>query len=380
MNFWKMKTPDIVINGSGSIKFLDEILDDNNKKRPFIVIDNKLKETKFFYDICEKLAKYDSFFWSDFTTDPLESSMEEGSKRYISHKADSIIAIGGGSAIDSAKIIGLLGETKFTLEDCYRCKSTKESFPFFVSVPTTCGTGAESSPYAIVSNNSIPKKIAIEREFFIPSVVILDPDSLKSLEKKFIAATSFDTLIHSIELHTAKTSNNLVRIQTRGSLLSLGKYMEAAIFERSSEALEGLQNIAFTARLLYPRTGLSIAHGIAHPLGAFTGIHHGMAVSLVMPEVIRFNKEASPGLFDEVADILGISKLGSEGIAIWIEKVLKLSGIIECLKNQLKNKDIDIKKIANHAMKSSNIRSNPRDIKSVKELEEILEKSLFLIK
>lgn len=380
MEFWRMKTPDIVVNGRGSIQAIDKILGNSNKKNPFVVVDSKVKGTKFFDDFYKIVSKYNSFFWSNFTTDPSEESVKDGAEAYISHKADSLIAVGGGSAIDAGKLIGILGKNRYSLDECYASKKVEEKFPFFICVPTTCGTGAESSPYAIVSDTSIPKKNAIEREFFIPSAVILDPDSILSLEKKFIAATSLDTLIHTIEVHTARTSNSLVRIQTRGSLLSLGKYMEQAIFERDYEALECLQNTAFTSRLLYPRTGLSIAHGIAHPLGAYTGMHHGMAVALVMPEVIRYNQSACPGLFEEIAELLGLYQPDAEGIAIWIEKLLEFSGIIDDTRHKLNKMTFNVDEIAKHAMKSSNIKSNPRDVESVYQLEEIIRKSFYLCK
>ncbi|EPY2275629.1 iron-containing alcohol dehydrogenase [Clostridium sporogenes] len=95
-----------------------------------------------------------------------------------------------------------------------------KKFPYFIAIPATCGTGAESSPYAIIKDKDIPKKKTMERAFFIPKAVILDVDSLNTLDKKFRVATALDTLVHILEVHTSTTANNLIRINTRGALLS----------------------------------------------------------------------------------------------------------------------------------------------------------------
>lgn len=364
-----MKTPNFVYSGPNSIEKLSNLIPAyiNNI---FVVVDKNIILTKFWEKTIKILKNYNVIYWDGFSSDPDIKEIEDGAAIYKKHSPQCLIAIGGGSAIDGAKVIGLLGKEK---------DSDTNNFPYFIAVPTTCGTGAESSPYAIIKDSSHNKKKAIEKDYFIPNGVILDVKSLETLPKEYRAATALDTLVHMIEVHTAPTSNELTRISTRGSLISFGKSFEQAIFNNNEEALESLLYIAFTTRLLYPRTGLSIAHSLAHPLGAYSGIHHGMIVSLLMPEVIRFNHDANPLLFKETASLLGNMDNGLE-LASWFEQTLNKTGIYNTIKHQMKNTQLNIDDICAQALESSNIKSNPKIVSSVKDLEKILILTLEKIK
>lgn len=379
MNIWKMNVPNSVCNGPNSVKKLVNLIP-KSIKNVFVVIDKNIESTDFSKKIKELLKDYNVVYWSNFNSDPSIEEIIDGAKNYREHNTQCLIALGGGSAIDGAKAIGLLGENYFpNIEKCFEPGNSNENFPYFIAIPTTCGTGAESSPYAIIKNNSMYKKMTMKRDFFIPKGVILDVKSLKTLSKQYRAATALDTLVHMIEVHTAKTSNELVRINTRGSLVSFGQSFEEAIFNNNEEALESLLYIAFTTRLLYPGTGLSIAHSIAHPLGAYSGLHHGMIVSLLMPEVIRFNESSSSALFDEAAFLFKNMNSGLE-LASWIEDVLERTGIYNIAKSKFENAALDIDDICSQALASSNVKSNPRKISSSKDIENILNLVLQKIK
>lgn len=379
MNIWKMNVPNYVYNGPNSGEDLINLIPEN-MKNIFVVIDKNIESTNFSKKIKELLKDYNVVYWSNFNSDPSIEEIIDGAKNYREHSTECLIALGGGSAIDGAKAIGLLGENYFpNIEKCFEPENSNEKFPYFIAIPTTCGTGAESSPYAIIKNNSIYKKMTMKRDFFIPKGVILDVKSLKTLSSQYRAATALDTLVHMIEVHTAKTSNELVRINTRGSLVSFGQSFEEAIFNNNEEALESLLYIAFTTRLLYPGTGLSIAHSIAHPLGAYSGLHHGMTVSLLMPEVIRFNESSNPELFNEAAFLFNNMDNGLE-LASWIEDVLERTGIYSIAKSKFENAELDIDNICSQALASSNVKSNPRKISSSKDIENILNLVLEKIK
>lgn len=375
MKPWKLTVPNIVYSGSGSIEKIQELIPKNTKNL-FIVIDKNVEYTPFGKKVAKLLEKYVTFFWNEFSSDPSEEEILNAVKFYKKHKPECLIAIGGGSAIDAAKVIGLLGENYPYSENIFMDSTNKiEDFPYFIAVPTTCGTGAESSPYAVIKNNKFCKKNTIEKDFFIPKGVILDPDSLDSLAQEYRAATALDTLVHMLEVHTATTSEELVRIGTRGSLLSFGNSFEKAIFDNDKKALESLLYISFTTRLLYPRTGLSIAHSLAHPLGAYTNLHHGMVVAILMPEVIRFNENSCPHFFNEAAFLLKNINSGSE-IASWIESILNKTGIYNIAKNSIKNANLNLDDIFAQTLKSSNMKSNPRKVMGKEDLKNLLNKVL----
>lgn len=374
MKAWKLAVPHIIYSGSGSIENIQKTIP-KNVKSLFIVMDKNIENTPFGQKIKILLKEYSVFLWNDFSSDPSEEEILCGIKYYEKHNSECIIAIGGGSAIDAAKVIGLFGNNYPHTNDLFsEYDNNKESFPYFIAVPTTCGAGAESSPYAIIKNNRLYKKSAIERDFFIPKAVILDSNSLNSLSRNYKAATALDTLVHMLEVHTAINSEELVRIGTRGSLLSFGNNFEKGVFDNNSKALESLLYISFTARLLYPRTGLSIAHSLAHPLGAYTGLHHGMVVSILMPEVIRYNEVSCPHLFKEAASLVKNMNSGSE-LASWIEYILNKTGIYDIARLSIANSKLNLDDIFNQTLKSSNMKSNPRVVNGKEDLKDIVDKT-----
>jgi len=379
MSLWHINTPSIIFDGVGSIDNLNSIIP-KNISNIFLVIDPTVYKSDFGLKVIRQLKNYKTEIFNDFTSDPDEHSVLEGANLYKSSKSECIIAVGGGSAIDAAKMIGMLGENNFKLESYFNNENNRnEKFPFFVAIPTTCGTGAESSPYSVIKNITIPCKRTIKRSFFIPIAVILDPQSLISLTTEYTAATALDTLCHIIEVHTASTSNDLVRITTRGSLSTFGKYFNEAIYNNNLVAKGNLLYTAFTSRLLYPGTGLSAAHSLAHPFGTYMGLHHGMTVSMIIPEVIRFNECCCSEYLKEAAILLDNSLKDGFDIANWIHNIIVTSGLREIIKEKLKGKTIPIDIICKQAMGSSNLDSNSRKINNVNELKKILERSLYKI-
>lgn len=367
---WNMITPKRLISGRGSVSFFPELLKELNLEKSFVVVDSKVKEANFgkqFSEICEN-----SF--EDFGTNPTFSQVNNGALFFRENKCDSIIAVGGGSAIDLAKVIGLVAANGGIAEDYFQGKKAKIQPVPIVAIPTTCGTGAESSPFTVIMSPDVPKKRGIESSFLMPTVVILDPDSLVSLDKVMIAATGMDAFTHILESHVSRKATALTRIVSKGLLCSVRESLEKALEDKDISALETLQSIAFTARLLYPRTGLSIAHALSHPLGAFTGIHHGLAVVMFLEASMKFNLPSCSDSFQEAERVMGFSCDGE--LMLWIRSIIDESGMRTEISNHLSLfHDLPIKRIASEALQSSNISSNPREI-GLAEICEIINESL----
>jgi len=326
---WNMATPRKLISGRGSISYLPELLKDMNLEQPFMVIDPKFKQS----DFGSRLSDFHGNSFDNFGTNPTFSQVNDGRFLFRKGKYDSIIAVGGGSAIDLAKVIGLTAANGGVAEDYFEGKKVKIQPVPIVAIPTTCGTGAESSPFAVIMNPDIPKKRGIESVFLMPTAVILDPESLISLDKVMIAATGMDALTHILESHISRKATALTRIVSKGLLCSVRESLEKAVAKKDISALETLQSIAFTARLLYPRTGLSIAHALSHPLGAFTGIHHGLAVAVFLETSIKFNMPDCRESFQEAERVMGFPR--SDGLLSWIRLIIEESGIEEEISSHL---------------------------------------------
>lgn len=367
---WNMTTPKKLISGKGSVSFLSELLKEFDIEKPFVVIDPKVKKANFG----KQLPEFCENSFDDFGTNPTFSQVNDGALLFRKDKYNSIIAVGGGSAIDLAKVVGLTAANGGVAEDYFQGKKAEIQPVPVVAIPTTCGTGAESSPFAVIMNPDVPKKRGIESIFLMPTAVILDPDSLVSLDKVMIAATGMDAFTHILESHVSRKATALTRIVSKGLLCSVRESLEKAIKYKDISALETLQSIAFTARLLYPRTGLSIAHALSHPLGALTGMHHGLAVAMFLEASMKFNLPSCSDSFHEAERVMGFS-CGGELLS-WICSIIEESGMRTEISNCLSSfHGLPVEKIASEALQSSNIPSNPREI-GLAETCEIINESL----
>lgn len=371
---WNMTTPKRLISGKGSVSYLPKLLDEMKLEQPFVVIDPKVEESDFGKNLVSIMGSCDKPF-NSFGTNPTFLQVNDGMLLFSKRRYDSIIAIGGGSAIDLAKVIGLVAANGGIAEDYFQGRKA-DSMPVpLLAIPTTCGTGAESSPFAVIMDPGVPKKRGIENIFLMPTAVILDPESLVSLTKVMAMATGMDAFTHILESHISRNATALTRIVSKGLLCSIREPLERANEKKDIMALETLQSIAFTARLLYPRTGLSIAHALSHPLGAFTNMHHGLAVVVFLEESMKFNFSACGDSFGEAAVAMGFPHAAGSLLS-WISLVVQNSGMAEMISNHLLAfTDLPIEKIASEALQSSNISSNPRTI-GLEEACEIVKKSL----
>lgn len=368
---WNMTTPKKVISGIGSVSYLPELLREMNLRNPFVVIDPKVKEA----DFGKRLMGFAKKSFDGFETNPTFSQVSDGLHLFSENDYDSIIVVGGGSAIDLAKVIGLTAANGGKAEEYFQGKKADVQSVPIIAIPTTCGTGAESSPFAVIMDSSIPKKRGIESVFFMPTAVILDSEALISLDSVMIAATGMDAFTHILESHISKKATVLTRIVSKGLLCSIREPLEKALNEKDALALEALQSIAFTARLLYPRTGLSIAHALSHPLGAFTGLHHGLAVVTFLETSMKYNVSACRDSFREAGRMVGFSS--DDDLFSWLRLFIKESGMAEKISNHLVVYDnLPIERIASEALQSSNIPSNPRKI-GLSETCEIINESLL---
>lgn len=371
---WNISTPKRLIAGGGSIDHLPHLLNELQLQTPFVVIDPLVKESKFGYKALGFLKSFNCQIITNSGSNPTFSHVRSGLEKFDNWGHDAIIAIGGGSTIDLAKVIGLVAANGGQPEDYFHGKKALRAPVPLIAVPTTCGTGSEGSPYSVIMDTSIPKKRGLESPLLMPVAVILDHESLLSLDRIMIAATGIDAFSHILESHLSRKATALTRIFSRGLLYSIRESLEKAVFERDLSALENLHSIAFTARLLYPRTGLSIAHVLSHPFGAYTNIHHGLAVVIFLEASLMYNLPYCEELVRDAEAAMGLVHKHTS-LFSWLSSIIRNSGMEKVLIEALPLYDLPIEKIAADALQSSNIPSNPREIQ-VQNACDIIRKSL----
>jgi len=372
---WQFATPKYLIAGNGVGVSLPNYLRKQQVTKVFIVVDSNLIKTNPYAKKIIKKIDVTYKLFDSFSTNPTTEQVNEAVRQYKNFQPDGVVVIGGGSAIDLAKATILTSLNGGVVEDYLSGKKGDKPFPPFVILPTTCGTGSEASPYAVITDPKLKRKRGIENYNFLPLLVIMDTLLLESLDKTMVAATAIDALAHVMESFISRKANEITKSSARGLFIGLRENIENAALYKSKNALGNMLNVAFSSRLLYPRTGLTIAHALSHPLGAHTNIHHGLAVSFFIPVSFEFNYGACKKSMDEALSLLDFKNL--KEFVQWFIDFSDDSGIRTAIKIHLSKFDLPIKTMVKDAMESSNIPSNPKMVVQ-KDLEKIIRDSLKL--
>ncbi len=316
---------------------LTELKDEYNKKRAFIVTDKFLYESGFTNKITDRLTELGivSEVYSKVAPDPTLACAREGAKLMEDFRPDVIIAIGGGSPMDAAKIMWVLYEhPEANFEDMAAdfmdIRKRIYKFPhmggkaFFVAIPTTAGTGSEVTPFAIITDERDGTKYPLADYELLPKMAIVDADLMMNIPKGLTKASGIDALVHSIEAIGSTMATDFSDGMAYKAIQLIFKYLPRAYKNGANdpEAREGMANAATIAGIAFANAFLGICHSMGHKLGSYHHIPHGIAVSLVLNEVMKFNSTENPtkmGTFPQyeypqslrryahIAEVLGLS-------------------------------------------------------------------------
>ncbi len=288
---------------------LDELKNVMNKKRVFVVTDSFLYNNGFVKPITDKLEKlgiqYATF--SDVEPDPTLASAKTGAAQMASFKPDCIIALGGGSAMDAAKIMWVLYEHPEVdfLDMAMRFMDIRKriyTFPkmgekaYFIAIPTSAGTGSEVTPFAVITDEKTGIKYPIADYEILPKMAIIDTDFHMSAPRGLTSASGIDAVTHNLEAIASMLATDYTDSLAKESLKMIFKYLPRAYNDGQNdvEAREKMANAATMAGMAFANAFLGICHSMAHKLGAFHHIPHGVANALLIDEVIRFNACNAP--------------------------------------------------------------------------------------
>ncbi|MBO5370330.1 MAG: bifunctional acetaldehyde-CoA/alcohol dehydrogenase [Clostridia bacterium] len=342
---------------------LDELKNVMGKKRAFIVTDTFLYENGYTKPVCDKLDEmgiaHTSFF--NVQPDPTLANAKEGAAQMAAFKPDTIIALGGGSAMDAAKIMWVMYEHPEAdfMDMAMRFIDIRKrvyTFPkmgekaYFIAIPTSAGTGSEVTPFAVITDEQTGVKYPLADYQLLPNMAIIDTDFHMSAPKGLTAASGIDAVTHAIEAYASMLATDYTDGLALKSLKTVFKYLPKAYENGQTdvEAREKMANAATMAGMAFANAFLGICHSMAHKLGAFHHLPHGVANALMIEEVIRFNASEAPvkmGTFSqydhphtlaryaEIADYLGL------GGSTDTEKLENLIAAINALKAQVGIKD-----------------------------------------
>ncbi|MDO5393924.1 MAG: bifunctional acetaldehyde-CoA/alcohol dehydrogenase [Mycoplasmatota bacterium] len=338
---------------------LEELKTVMNKKKVFIVTDTFLFENGYTKPITDKLEELDIAYttFSDVAPDPTLACALEGTKAMNMFKPDCIIAIGGGSAMDAAKIMWVMYEHPEVdfMDMAMRFMDIRKrvyTFPkmgdkaYFIAIPTSAGTGSEVTPFAVITDEKTNTKYPLADYELLPKMAIVDANMMMNAPKSLTSASGIDALTHALEAYASMMATEYTDGLAIEAMKNIFKYLPRAYDNGANdpEAREKMANAATMAGMAFANAFLGVCHSMAHKLGAFHHIPHGIANALMIEEVIRFNSAEIPtkmGTFPqydhphtlrryaEIAEALDLGGLTDE------EKVENLITAINRLKEKI---------------------------------------------
>lgn len=360
-----------IINESGSLKQIATICEQQHISKPLIVTDQGIVKVGLMEQLEEALKTGDMTYssYTEVVADPPESVVYEALEVLKANDNDGVIGFGGGSSMDTAKLIALMAKSGESLEDIYGVGNAKGQRLPLILIPTTAGTGSEATAVAIVTTGETTKAGVVANQLY-PDVALLDAELTTGLPPHITAATGVDAMVHAIEAYTSARLKNIYSdMLAKQALELLSTNILTATHEGSNlEARQGMLLGACLAGQAFANAPVAAVHALAYPLGGHYHIPHGLSNSLVLPYVMRFNAPAASELYAELAPIImghhveGHADTVTEALITHIEKLIVDLG----LPNTLKHMDIpesDLPMLASDGMKQQRLLiNNPREV------------------
>ena len=366
-NGFTFHSPTRLFVGRGSVSNIPGILSERTGKKALVVTDKGLVKAGVAQQATGVLEAAGIPFavYDGVEENPPAHVVQACFDLYESAGCDWLLAIGGGSSMDTAKCAGVLAENGGRIEDHFGLLQDRKRVPFLLCVPTTYGTASEVTPFAVVTDDN-HFKAAVGGPHVIPDVGILDANVAVGLPMPIAAATGMDALTHAVESYVARASNPIADgLALHAIRLTAWNLRQAASSNHNYEATEQMLLASNMAGIAFSQTRLGNVHAMSHAVGGHYGVPHGVANAILLTRVMDFNKVACPERFADIAVALGENIEGLshvEAADVAVEAVQSLAsdvGIPDTL-TEVGVPPEGISVLAEDAMKSGNIQINPR--------------------
>lgn len=365
-------------HGAGAIASIADEIKGRGFTKAFVCSDPdliKFNVTKKVTDVLEG-AKIPYEIYSEIKPNPTIENVQTGVEAFKASGADCIVAIGGGSSMDTAKAIGIvIKNPEFAdIRSLEGVAPTKNKCVPIIAVPTTAGTAAEVTINYVITDAQKNRKMVCVDVHDIPVVAVVDPDMMSSMPKGLTAATGMDALTHAIEGYITKGAWEMSDMFHIKAIEIIAKNLRAAV-ANTPEGREGMALGQYIAGMGFSNVGLGIVHSMAHPLGALYDTPHGVANAIILPTVMEYNAPATGEKYRDIAMVMGVDNAYEMSLEdarkAAIDAVKQLSvdvGIPADLKEIVKEEDIPF--LAQSAYDDACRPGNPRDT-SVEEITQL---------
>lgn len=356
-------------HGKGAINAVVEEIQARNAKKAFVCSDPDLVKFNVTAKVTNLLEKANIPFelYTNIKPNPTIENVQTGVKAFKNSNADIIVAVGGGSSMDTAKAIAIIA-TNPEFADVRSLEGvapTKNKCAPIIAVPTTAGTAAEVTINYVITDEEKNRKMVCVDVHDIPVVAVVDPDMMSTMPASLTAATGMDALTHAIEGYITKGAWELSDMFHLKAIEIIARSLEAAVANKE----EGRKDMAlgqYVAGMGFSNVGLGIVHSMAHPLGALYDTPHGIANAIILPTVMEYNADATGEKYRDIAKAMGVKNVDDMSLAdartAAVNAVKRLSeavGIPTTLKGIVKEEDLDF--LSESAYADACRPGNPKD-------------------
>ena len=331
MTITKFSFPTTIHFGAGARKLLGDHLNSMGLKRPLIVTDKGLAALPLIAEISADLSAtgLSPSTYGGIWGNPTGSQVMNGAAAYKAHQADCVIGIGGGAALDVAKVVGLMathpGDVMEYVWDHPQVRNIVNPLPHFVALPTTSGTGSEVGRSSVISEEASHIKRVVFSPLILAKVVFADPELTVGLPAHITAATGMDALTHNVESYLSPAYHPLCDgIALEGSRIAARALATAVREPGNLQARADMMMSSMMGAIAFQKD-LGAVHSCAHALGTVCDMHHGLANALMIDTVMAWNLEAVPAKFDELAHVVGAAN--GAAFVPWLKALKQEIGI-----------------------------------------------------
>ncbi|ROS00124.1 alcohol dehydrogenase class IV [Sinobacterium caligoides] len=350
----------LLVEGEGKIAATAEVLQQVNGHKPLIITDAMLVQLGLVKQLTDSLdaAGIDYAVFDEVTPDPTLDLIERGLHVYQQESCGAIIALGGGSPMDCAKAIGAchVKKKKSAKKLCGTLRIRK-ALPPFIAIPTTAGTGSECTLAAVVTDPKIKQKFAMVDPVLVPDAAILDPALMRGLPAKITAETGIDALTHAVESYIGKHATEVTKAYGYDAVKRIFANLPRAYSHGDDmEARSEMAIASYNAGAAFTRASLGYVHAIAHQLGGYYHITHGLANAVILPHILEFSFEASLGRYAELAVAANLADENDTQVAAahkFIAGVKALNASLNIQQTFPELKEEDIPLLAKRAIKEA---------------------------
>ena len=311
MDITKFAIPEIIF-GRGSLNYAGQCALRLGAKKVFLVSDAGIEKAGWLQRLMDILEKegIEWVYYHGVTSNPRDFQVEQGAEMYLKNGADVIIAIGGGSPMDTAKGIAILASNGGRIRDYEGANKVQRPLPPMVLITTTAGSGSDISQFCIITDMARKVKMSIITRTLVPNIAIVDPLILRTKSETLIIQSAIDALAHATEAYLSVIASPFTEMHSLKAIELIHKNLKRAVETKSLDSLEQLSIAAVSASMAFSNAGLGAEHALAHSLGGHFDLRHGVVHPILLTAVMRFNLDSRVA---KMADIGRIILNGTKG-------------------------------------------------------------------